>query len=319
MAASARFFCAAGASASTRAALRASRPMARIVASSFAGACDRLERSVHGLDPSVLRGSYHVWRGPARRPQRRRYPQQSTAIGWLDAQIPGTGRMRSVFRPRFQRRGCRCSHARHNRRADACRSGFPSVPSMWSRDSGGEYGHLRVSSRYVMLPGGQRINVAIYLGRPNRIACATARQLPKRPSQSARQARDRPAKKICARAGTTRARATLTDQTPGEAPQPLTLNHPASNPGRVSGRGSLSVTALRRAFCSGTWRDPPFTRRREQVASSASWHVAVLGPGARMDRLLRMTARLLIAAGFYRPLIRGRRPDRRDEPFPPGR
>jgi len=26
---------------------------------------------------------------------------------------------------------------------------------------------------------------------------------------------------------------------PGEAPQPLTLNHPASSPGRVSGRGSL--------------------------------------------------------------------------------
>jgi hypothetical protein len=28
-------------------------------------------------------------------------------------------------------------------------------------------------------------------------------------------------------------------QTPGEAPQPLTLNLPVSNPGRVSGRGSL--------------------------------------------------------------------------------
>jgi hypothetical protein len=27
-------------------------------------------------------------------------------------------------------------------------------------------------------------------------------------------------------------------QTPGEAPQPLTLNHPVSNPGRFSGRGS---------------------------------------------------------------------------------
>jgi len=26
---------------------------------------------------------------------------------------------------------------------------------------------------------------------------------------------------------------------PGEAPQPLTLNHPASNPGRLGGRGSF--------------------------------------------------------------------------------
>ncbi len=29
---------------------------------------------------------------------------------------------------------------------------------------------------------------------------------------------------------------------PGEAPQPLTLNHPASNPGRSSGRGSLLLS-----------------------------------------------------------------------------
>jgi hypothetical protein len=31
----------------------------------------------------------------------------------------------------------------------------------------------------------------------------------------------------------------IDSQTPGEAPQPLTLNHPVSNPGRLSGRGSL--------------------------------------------------------------------------------
>ena len=47
--ASARFFCAAGASASTRAAARASRPRFRIVTSSLARAGYRLERGVHGL------------------------------------------------------------------------------------------------------------------------------------------------------------------------------------------------------------------------------------------------------------------------------
>src|ERR1700676_3122304 len=38
---------------------------------------------------------------------------------------------------------------------------------------------------------------------------------------------------------------------PGEAPQPLTLNHPASNPGRFSGRGSSF-------WCRGFifWVDP---------------------------------------------------------------
>src|ERR1700735_3149326 len=39
---------------------------------------------------------------------------------------------------------------------------------------------------------------------------------------------------------------------PGEAPQPLTLNHPASNPGRISGRG-LSFQGSRfrtRAACA---------------------------------------------------------------------
>ena len=34
---------------------------------------------------------------------------------------------------------------------------------------------------------------------------------------------------------------------PGEAPQPLTLNHPALNPGRSSGRGSL--------FSGSLWND----------------------------------------------------------------
>ncbi len=34
------------------------------------------------------------------------------------------------------------------------------------------------------------------------------------------------------------ASAVVNSQAPGEAPQPLTLNHPASNPGRFCGRGS---------------------------------------------------------------------------------
>ena len=81
IAASARFFCAAGASASARAAWRAARPSSRMVAVEpiveLPGSSDRLERGVHsnpqpcpdhGLDPSCIPGtSYHVRDGPARR------------------------------------------------------------------------------------------------------------------------------------------------------------------------------------------------------------------------------------------------------------
>jgi hypothetical protein len=42
---------------------------------------------------------------------------------------------------------------------------------------GGEYGHLRVSSRYVLMPGGQRVEVPTKLGRPNRARALRRRQL----------------------------------------------------------------------------------------------------------------------------------------------
>jgi hypothetical protein len=34
---------------------------------------------------------------------------------------------------------------------------------------GGQYGHLRVSSRYVIMPGGQRVDVPAKLGRTRRV------------------------------------------------------------------------------------------------------------------------------------------------------
>jgi hypothetical protein len=66
---------------------------------------------------------------------------------------------------------------------------------------GGEDGHLRVVSRYVVLPGGQRINVPPDPGQPSGISADAARN---------RQARSRarpsrmPTKKIMQKAGTTR-------------------------------------------------------------------------------------------------------------------
>ena len=73
MAASARFFWAAGASASARAALRASRPMSRIVASSLDSTLPWLPTALSGAFMALIRlaifsASYHVRHGAARRP-----------------------------------------------------------------------------------------------------------------------------------------------------------------------------------------------------------------------------------------------------------
>ena len=99
---------------------------------------------------------------------------------------------------------------------------------------GDEGGQLQVFSRYVVLPSGQRINLGANLG---------SRAAPRSGRSRARNQRSVPrttpggAKKMMA-AGEHPLGAAVDGQAPGEAPQPLTLNHPASSPGRISGRGS---------------------------------------------------------------------------------
>jgi hypothetical protein len=65
---------------------------------------------------------------------------------------------------------------------------------------GGEDGHLRVVSRYVVLPGGQRINVPSDLGQPPGLIAHTPRH--KRARSRARPSR-MATKKIMQKAGTT--------------------------------------------------------------------------------------------------------------------
>ena len=93
---------------------------------------------------------------------------------------------------------------------------------------GGESGNLRVISRYVLMPDGSRINVPADFGLPaaRRRFLATAQPL-------AAQGEKPPArdpKKIFNGARNTPTVATLIYSAPGEAPQPLTLNHPALEP-----------------------------------------------------------------------------------------
>jgi hypothetical protein len=69
---------------------------------------------------------------------------------------------------------------------------------------GGERGHLRVSSRYVVLPGGRRIDVPVGRGAP---APAHARRRNRRHGQVPNKAQSRPmrgSKKIMGRPGTGR-------------------------------------------------------------------------------------------------------------------
>ena len=66
---------------------------------------------------------------------------------------------------------------------------------------GGEDGHLRVVSRYVVLPGGQRTNVPSDPGQPPGLSAHAPRH--KRTRSRARPSR-MAAKKIMQKAGTTR-------------------------------------------------------------------------------------------------------------------
>ena len=105
---------------------------------------------------------------------------------------------------------------------------------------GGAEGKLRVIARYLLLPDGNRINLRGDLsGRLRRRPRGHKRPGggPMR-SDPSRNGAHRAARKISLGAE-------LSDGTnvdviaPGEAPQPLTLNHPASNPGRSGDWGSF--------------------------------------------------------------------------------
>jgi len=103
---------------------------------------------------------------------------------------------------------------------------------------GGQYGHLRISARYLIMPGGQRVDVLSKFGRSSRVRTRHRQPQTRQPQGRGlgRTAAAR-AKKFALVGGTT-GQEQRSSYAPGEAPQPLTLNHPASSPGRVSDRGS---------------------------------------------------------------------------------
>ena len=107
---------------------------------------------------------------------------------------------------------------------------------------GGGEGKLRVIARYLLLPDGNRINVPGELSR-RRLAAGTSGQATLRTrSEPGQNGAPRRTKKNSLPAVELPSDTNVDWMAPGEAPQPLTLNHPASNPGRSSGRGSLLLS-----------------------------------------------------------------------------
>ncbi len=263
MAASARFFCAAGASARTRAAARASRPMARIVASRFPALWTALSGAFMALIRLALCASYHVWRGPARRCAGRDCPQPSTAISVKPKNLRNRFRTRPVVPCGVPTRGGAMSLP-IDRQLSVLPKRFPVGIGL---RGGGQGRRIRAFARVVALRDLARRATDRCRGQAGaagigpRAPSAASPGLRPSPKTAAKTARRRAkrifalGKKICACRGEPPGGSDVECQAPGEAPQPLTLNHPASNPGRFSGRGSPFGNCIRKGpFPLGTRR-----------------------------------------------------------------
>jgi hypothetical protein len=88
------------------------------------------------------------------------------------------------------------------RQPDGLPRSFPVGAIYVVEGRGGQYGHLRISARYLIMPGGQRVDVLSKFGRANHIA-ARRRQLPTRKPHTHAPARTVGAKKFALVGGTT--------------------------------------------------------------------------------------------------------------------
>jgi hypothetical protein len=69
--------------------------------------------------------------------------------------------------------------SRTMRQSDGLPRSFPVGAVYVVEGRGGQYGHLRISARYLVMPDGQRVDVLSKFGRADRIP-ARRRQLPTR-------------------------------------------------------------------------------------------------------------------------------------------
>jgi hypothetical protein len=79
---------------------------------------------------------------------------------------------------------------------------FPVGATYVVEGRGGQYGHLRISARYLIMPGGQRLDVLSKFGRPDRVR-ARRRQPQARQPHNRAPGRIAGAKKFAVIGGTT--------------------------------------------------------------------------------------------------------------------
>jgi hypothetical protein len=186
----------------------------------------------------VRRGSRQVAVAASCLGGRVKYPQQSTAfvgtsqISWNLHEIVGV----PYFDSATERVSCICQLVISR---TACPSGSPSEPLTCSRDAAG---NMAICACTRVFWSCRAVNASILPAIPAAISPVrrhpglaavglSAMELPmgRRPPPERKKLWSRPEPA---------ASPAVNGQMPGEAPQPLTLNHPASNPGRFSGRGS---------------------------------------------------------------------------------
>jgi hypothetical protein len=95
-------------------------------------------------------------------------------------------------------------HLSDNRTPSRLPKRFPVGATYVVEGRGGEDGHLRVFSRYVVLPGGRRINVDSDCGGPAPERARRSRNRSQASAANGEKRRPSRAKKIIRRAGTTR-------------------------------------------------------------------------------------------------------------------
>jgi hypothetical protein len=94
-------------------------------------------------------------------------------------------------------------HSRTIRQAGRLPRSFPVGAVYVVEGRGGQYGHLRISARYLIMPGGQRVDVLSTLGRQDRFRARRRHPQTRQPRNHAPGRAESGAKKIALVGGTT--------------------------------------------------------------------------------------------------------------------
>ncbi len=192
---------------------------------------------------------YHVWLQPARRHRRAVFPLNSQGCsksGRLEEPADTTAVLPLVR----EQEGA--MNLPKGRRLQQVPKYFPVGSAYVVEGRGGYCGRFRVSARQLIMPDGWWIDLPINpdlepdlehpdLGTSRLGTLAPGHCVGKvlaRSKWGTAQTVISSQQKNLHRWTERDARSAVNCSAPGEAPQPLTLNHPALNPGRISGRGS---------------------------------------------------------------------------------